>query len=129
MSRRPYKRKMKRSWWLRRRRYFAYMLRELTSLFVGLYSALLVIGLVCLVLGSAVWERFLAALSSPAGITFQLVCLAFATYHSVTWFALTPKAMPMMLRGQPVSAKAIVSVHYAAWIALSVVVLIIVARI
>jgi fumarate reductase subunit C len=104
------------------------MVRELTSLFVGLYCAVLVVGLICLALGRPAWEGFLAALTSQAGITFQLVCLAFAIYHSVTWFALTPKAMPLMLRGQPVSGKAIVGVHYAAWMALSLVILIIVAR-
>jgi hypothetical protein len=39
MSRRPYIRKVKRSWWLGHRRYVVYMVRELTSLFVGLYCA------------------------------------------------------------------------------------------
>jgi fumarate reductase subunit C len=53
-----------------------------------------------------------------------LVCLVFATYHSVTWFAVTPKALPLMVRGQPVSAKTIIRMHYAAWIAVSLVVLI-----
>ncbi len=98
MSRRPYIRKVKRSWWLGRRRYVVYMVRELTSLFVGLYCALLVVGLWRLAAGRAAWDGFLAALSSPLGALFQLVCLAFAAYHSVTWFALTPKAMPLAVR-------------------------------
>jgi fumarate reductase subunit C len=66
----------------------------------------------------------LAALSSPPGILFQLLCLAFATYHSATWFAVTPKAMPLMLKGEPVPAKTIVVVHYGAWALLSLIVLI-----
>src|SRR5262249_62256967 len=45
MSRRPYVRKVKRSWWLARRRYVVYMVRELTSLFVGVYGAVLAGGL------------------------------------------------------------------------------------
>ena len=40
---------------------------RLTSLFVGLYCALLVVGLVRLAQGPAAWEGFLAALSSRAG--------------------------------------------------------------
>jgi fumarate reductase subunit C len=98
MSRRPYVRKVNRSWWLGHRRYVAYMIRELTSMFVGGYCGLLVLGLVRLAQGHAAWDGFLAALSSPLGVLFQLVCLAFAAYHSVTWFALTPKAMPLAVR-------------------------------
>ncbi len=102
----------------------AYMVRELTSLFVGLYCALLAIGLVRLAQGEAAWDGFVAAFSSPAGIVFQWLCLAFATYHSVTWFALTPKAMPLTVRGEPVPGTVIVGAHYVAWAAVSVIVLI-----
>ena len=95
MSRRPYIREVKRGWWLGHRRYVVFMVRELTSLFVGLYCTLLVVGLVRLAQGGVAWDGFLTALSSPLGVLFQLICLAFAAYHSVTWFALTPKAMPL----------------------------------
>jgi fumarate reductase subunit C len=124
MSRRPYIRKMERSWWLGHRRYVTYMVRELTSLFVGLYCVLLVVGLFRLSQGRAAWDGFLAALSSPPGVLFQLVCLAFAAYHSTTWFAVTPKAMPLTMRGEPVPAKAIVGAHYAVWAIVSLIVLI-----
>ena len=124
MSRRPYTRQVERSWWLQHPRYVAYMIRELTSLFVGLYCALLTVGLIRLAQGQAAWEGFVAALSSPLGVAFQLVCLAFAIYHSVTWFALTPKAMPLMIKGEPVPSIAIVGAHYVAWAVVSIVVLI-----
>src|SRR6516225_7577854 len=61
MSRRPYLRQMPRGWWLRQPRYTAYMVRELTSLFIALYSVFLVLGLVRLAQGSAAWDDFLAA--------------------------------------------------------------------
>ena len=48
------------------------MIRELTSLFVGLYCALLVVGLVRLSQGHAAWDGFVAAFSSPLGVAFQL---------------------------------------------------------
>ena len=124
MSRRPYVRKVKRSWWLGQPRYVRYMIRELTSLFVGLYCAFLAIGLVRLAQGPAAWESFLAAASSPPAVLLQLVCLAFAAYHSITWFAVSPKAMPLMLKGEPISARTIVGAHYAAWAFVSLVVLI-----
>jgi fumarate reductase subunit C len=124
MSRRPYVRQVERNWWLHRPRYVAYMIRELTSLFVGLYCALLAVGLVRLSQGHAAWDGFVAALTSPLGVVVQLVCLVFAVYHSVTWFALTPKAMPLMIRDEPVPGMVIVGAHYAAWAAVSIVVLI-----
>ena len=124
MSRRPFVRKVERNWWLQHPRYVVYMIRELTSLYVGLYCALLVVGLVRLAQGRAAWDAFVAAVSSPLGVIFQLVCLSFAIYHSVTWFALTPKAMPLTIKGEPVPGIAIVGAHYAAWAAVSIVVLI-----
>jgi fumarate reductase subunit C len=124
MSRRPYVRKVERSWWLHHPRYVAYMIRELTSLFVGLYCALLVVGLVRLAQGQEAWDGFVAAFSSPFGVAFQIACLVFAIYHSVTWFALTPKAMPLMIKDEPVPGAVIVGAHYVAWAVVSIVVLI-----
>jgi fumarate reductase subunit C len=83
-----------------------------------------VVGLIRLAQGQAAWDGFVAAFSSPLGVSFQLVCLAFAIYHSVTWFALTPKAMPLMIKDEPVPDMAIVGAHYVAWAVVSVVVLI-----
>lgn len=124
MSRHPYLRKVQRSWWLQHPRYVSYMIRELTSLFVGLYCALLAVGLVRLAQGQAAWDGFVAAISSPPGVAFQLICLVFAVYHSVTWFALTPKAMPLRLKGEPVPGIAIVGAHYIVWAVVSIIVLI-----
>jgi len=124
MSPRPYVRKIQRSWWLHHPRYVVYMIRELTCLFVGLYCAMLVVGLVRLAQGQAAWDAFLAALCSPLVVILQLVCLVFAIYHSVTWFALTPKAMPLMIKDEPVPGSVIVGAHYVGWAAVSIVVLI-----
>jgi len=124
MSRRPYVRPVKSGWWLGQRRYLLYMIRELTSLFIGLYCALMVVGVFRLGQGRAAWDGFLAALSSPPGIVFQLICLAFAMYHSTTWFDLTPKAMPLSVKGEPVPPGTIVAFHYGAWALVSGVVLV-----
>ena len=72
MSRRPYVRAVRRTWWLRQPRYVVYMIRELTSLFIGFYSAWLVIGLVRLAQGQTAWEGFLAATSSSPAVVLQL---------------------------------------------------------
>jgi succinate dehydrogenase subunit C len=70
-------------------------------------------------------DHFLILSSSPLGIAFQLVCLAFAVYHSATWFAVTPKAMPpLVVRGERVPARTIVGVHYGLWALISILVLV-----
>lgn len=125
MSRRPYLRAVKRSWWLGQRRYVVYMIRELTSLFVAFYCVLLAVGLVRLAQGETAWDGFLAALASPLGVVFQLICLVFAVYHSITWFAVTPKAMPLMVKGEAVPPRTIVAAHYAVWAAVSLLVLVV----
>jgi fumarate reductase subunit C len=121
MSRRPYRRDLKRTWWLGRRRYVIYMVREISSLFILLYCGLMVVGLSQLAGGPAAWDGFLAAITSSSGTLFQLLCLGFAVFHSVTWFAVAPKAMPRFARiHRATVSRAVIAAHYAAWAALSV---------
>ena len=123
MKRGPYIRQVKRGWWLHERRLFIYMMREMTSLFIGFYCVLLAMGLISLARGQAAWVGFLAFLSHPLVVAAQLLCLAFAIFHSVTWFAVTPKAMPLMVRGEPVAPWRIIGAHYVALAVVSFVVL------
>ena len=124
LNRRPYVREVPRvTWFLRGPRYVRYMLREVTCLFVGGYMALLVVALARLAEGPAAWDAFLQALRSPASIVLHIAALAFAVYHSVTWFNLTPKALPVQVGESFVPGAAIAGAHYAAWVVLSLVVL------
>lgn len=108
MSRRPYERPISSEWIFRHPRY---LVREFSCLFIGGYSLLMVVGLARLSQGPAAWTDFLQALQSPASIAFHVVALAFAAYHSVTWFNLTPKAIPLPF---------IAAAHYAGWAAVSI---------
>jgi fumarate reductase subunit C len=100
-----------------------YMSREITSIFVGAYCVLLVVGLQRLSAGPAAWEGFLAALRGPASVVFQFLCLVAAVYHAATWFNATQKAMPIQIGEDFVPGNVISGAHYAAWAALSLVVL------
>lgn len=111
VSRHPYVRPVPASEWVfRHPRYVRYMVREFSCLFIGGWTALMVWGLKALSEGPAAWAAFLQLLKSPAGIVFQLLTLAFALYHSVTWFNLTPKALPLPF---------VAAAHYAVWALLS----------
>ena len=124
MSRKPLVREVPpTSWFFRQPRYMRYMSREITSIFVGAYCVLLVVGLQRLADGPTAWEGFLLALQSPASIVFQILALVAAVYHAATWFNATQKAMPLQIGENFVPGNLISGAHYAAWAVLSFVVL------
>ncbi|MGA8048747.1 MAG: hypothetical protein WCA09_01060 [Burkholderiales bacterium] len=115
MSRKPYERAITSEWIFRHPRYLRYLVREFSCLFIGGWTLLMVWGLKQLAEGPAAWAAFLDLLRSPASIAFHLLTLAFAVYHSVTWFNLTPKALPVQ-RGEEFVPDAVISgAHFAAW--------------
>lgn len=121
MTRKPYVREMpKMAWVLRHPRYARYMAREFSCLFIGAYTLLLVVGLKRLSEGPAAYEAFLEALRSPLSVAFHVAALAFAAYHSITWFNLTPKALPLQMGERFVPDRAIAGAHFAAWAVVSV---------
>jgi len=124
MSRKPYVREVRKfRWFFRHPRYLRYMAREVTCIFIGAYTLLLVAGLNSLSQGPAAYQGFRDWLSSPASIVFHVLALGFALYHSVTWFNLTPKALPVQI-GEDFLPDAVISgAHYASWGLLSLAVL------
>ena len=124
MSRRPYVRAVPpTSWYFRMPRYMRYMAREVTSIFIGIYTVIVLCGLAALANGQAQWEGFLAALHTPMSAAFHLVALAFALYNSFTWFNVAPKALPLQF-GEDLAPDSVVAVgHYVIWVVLSVIVL------
>jgi fumarate reductase subunit C len=124
MSRNPLVREVPpTSWYFRHPRYLRYMSREITSIFVGAYCVLLVVGLQRLAAGPVAWEGFLAGLRSADSIAFHLLALAAAFYHAATWFNATQKAMPVQIGEDFVPGGLISGAHYAVWAVLSFVVL------
>ena len=123
VNRRPYVRRETWRWIFRHPRYLRYMTRELSCLFIGGYTLLLVAGLKSLSEGRAAYEAFIEGLGSPASIVFHLLALGFAMYHSATWFNLTPKALPVQVGETFVPEGVISGAHYAAWAVLSLAVL------
>ena len=124
MSRKPFVREVSKSaWWLTQGRYLRYMMREVTCILIGAYTAMIIVGLMRLSEGPAAYDGFLGALMGPAGTAFHLVAFLFALYHTTTWFNVTPKAMPIQLGGKHLPDVAIVGAHYAGWAVVSVLIL------
>lgn len=126
MSRRPYVRPMSKTWWLEKPEYSVYMLREMSSVFVGGYAVVMLLGLVRLSQGQAAYEAFLAALTSPLAIAVHGVAFLFAVLHSATFFFAAPAALPLQIGENKVAPALVAGAHYAAWAVVSLAVIVLV---
>ena len=124
MSRKPYVREVSKTrWFLGHARYKRYMAREVTCIFLFGYTFLLIFALGVLANGPVAFQEFLNALRSPLGVLFNLAVLVMAVYHSITWFSVTPQAMPIQRGEEFVAGNLIVNAHYGAWAVVSLIVL------
>lgn len=114
-----YRPEIGRLWWLRRRSYVFFVLRELSSIFVAWSVVFLLLLLRALTRGEAQFADFLDWAASAWVVVLNVVTLAFLVLHSVTWFNLTPAATVVKLRGQRVPPVAIAGGAYAAWVAVT----------
>ncbi len=117
-----YRRNVKRTWWSEKPFYIAYMLREATAIFMLLYTVLLIFGLAALADGKDAFVDWAATMSCGPMQWFSVVTLFMALYHTATWFAATPKVMPLQKGDKKVPGHLIVAGH---WIALFVIALIV----
>ena len=107
-------------WFTQRRGYRRFMGREITSFFLGGYLVFLLIWLRRLGQGPEAYAAMIETTRHPVSVVLHMMALAGALYHSITWFNLTPKAMPQYLGEHhlPNVWTAIV-MGYAPWLALS----------
>lgn len=115
-------------WWLRRRSYLFFVLRELSAVFVAWSVLFLALLIRALGQGRGEYQQFLGWAGTPWVVVLNLVTLAFLVLHSVTWFNLTPAATVVRLRGRRVPAAAIAGSAYLAWVVVSAFVAMVVLR-
>ena len=102
-------------WWLERRSYLAFILRELSSVFV-VWSVVYILRLVRAVSqGDSRYEQFLDWSASPAVLVMNVVSLCFLVLHAITWFNLAPQAMVLRVLGKRVPGRLIMASNYVAW--------------
>lgn len=118
MEHQPYIRPRDRFWYLRHRAYQKYMLREATSIFIGLWTLNLLFGVLRLSQGEGAWNQWLAWQSNGFMLGFSLLSFFMAMIHTVSWFAVAPKAIPKYIAGKKIESKLVVSAH---WILFSLV--------
>lgn len=113
---RYYRQRVPRWWWVRRRSYAIFMLRELSSLFVALFVVELLLLVWAVARGPAAYQGFLDAMANPAVIVVNVVTLAFVLLHAVTFANLTPRAMVVRMRGRRVPPRAVLAGVYLGWL-------------
>jgi fumarate reductase subunit C len=122
--RKPYIRPVSKTrWYFKHPRYLRYMSREVTCIFIGAFALLMVCALERLSKGQAAYEAFLAAIMGPWSALGLAVILAFAVHNAISWFNVTPKALPVQIGEEFLAGKYIIGAHYAVWAITSLVVL------
>jgi fumarate reductase subunit C len=106
-------------WWLRRRSYLVFVVRELTSVFVAWSVAFTLIAVHAILQGAEAYRRFLDWSAAPWLIVVNSVALVFVVFHTVTWFNLTPQAVVVRVRGRRIPDAGIAAPLYLAWLVLS----------
>ena len=93
----PYIQPKVKTWFMRAHAYRLFMIRELTAVFILAYLVFLLFWLYRLSQGHASFEALVLKMKSPVIFALHLLVFVPAVYHSITWFNLTPKAVPIRL--------------------------------
>jgi succinate dehydrogenase subunit C len=120
----PYRRRMSTWWWTQRGSYFAFVLRELSCVFVAWFVVFLLLLVRAVSRGQLSYESFLDWAATPWVIALNVVAFLFLIYHAITWINLTPKAMVVRLprRDRQIPSGAILAQAYGGWIVVTAVV-------
>ena len=106
-------------WWLRKRTYFVFVMRELSSIFVAWFVVFLLVFVSALGRGERDYQDFLDRASSPLVVAINVVAAVFLVLHTITWFALTPQAMVVNLGGRRVPGPVIIAAQYGGLLVVS----------
>ena len=106
-------------WWVSRRSYLVFVIRELSSVFVAWSVVFLLLLVHAVSQGGQQYQQFRSLSSNPWMMALNVIALAFLVFHAITWFNLAPQAMVVRIRGKRVPRSWIASAHYVGWALLS----------
>lgn len=119
----PYRPPIRKTWYLKRPRYVLFMIRELTSVALLAYMAFFIYFLCQVGGGQLSYEMLMEKLNCGWAIGFHCLAIVGAVWHAVTWFSLTPKAMPLRIGEELIPAPIVIfATGYGPWIAVSAVI-------
>jgi fumarate reductase subunit C len=109
-------------WWMGSWRYLLFILRELTSVAVAWSVVLTLLLLRALVSGPDAYVRLTNCLRSPWMIALNVITFCFLLLHTITWFNLAPRAMPVRMGGKRVPEFLVAAPNYVLWVVASAVI-------
>ena len=109
-------------WWLEKKSYFAFILREASCLFVAWFVVYLLLLVRAVTEGLAIYQGFLAWSAQPWVLALNVVSLAFLVFHAITFFVAAPQALVLHVGGKRVPGSWVAASHYAAWAGASLVI-------
>jgi len=119
-------RPMPADWWLKNTAYTKFMIRDATSVFIAGYCIFLMVLMHRAAGDAGAFQSFYEKLASPLSVVLHLIVLAFACYHSITFFNLTPRVIVLFRGDEKAPEYLIAGAHYAAWLLVSLVLIVLV---
>ena len=115
---RPYRPRVSTWWWTRKRTYFLFVMRELSSIFIAWFVVYLLLFVSAIGRSEAAYRRFLDWAASPWVVALNVVALAFVLLH----------AMSVRVMDRPVPSFHIIAGQYTGLVVVSGFVLWLVTR-
>jgi fumarate reductase subunit C len=109
------RRRVSTYWWLEKPSYLAFILREISSVFVAWTIVYLLLMARAVSQGAVSYADFLDWSAGPAVLTLNVVSAGFLVFHAITWFNLAPQAMVIHVGRRRVPGALIAASNYAAW--------------
>ena len=81
-----------------------------------------------LVRGPEPYAEFEHRMHNPLVIAISVISLFFVVFHTITWFNLTPRAMPVRLKGKLLPGWMVAAPNYALWVVVTGAVTLLVVR-
>lgn len=107
-------------WWLEKRAYLAFILREGSCMFVAWFVVYLLLLVRSVTMGPGSYAQFLEWSAAPWVLAVNIVAFVFIVYHAVTFFVAAPQAMVVHIRRKRVPSYLVLAGHYVAWAIASV---------
>ena len=110
-----YIRPVSNTWWLDKKQYILFVIRELTSIFVAAYCLFLLFFILKIGDENESYNLLIIFLKSPLILVLHLISFPFILYHTITWFNLTPKIMVLQIGEEKVPKELIAGLVYIMW--------------
>ena len=110
-------------WWLTQPSYFAFIVREISSVFVAWSVVYLLMIVSAVSNGDAAFRELVAWSGQPLVLSLNVLSLVLVTFHAVTWFNLAPQAMVVHLGRRRLPGSLIAASNYAGLVTVSALIL------